>query len=213
MGEEVVGVMRPAAPGGRVAGDVIALNGTSSAGKSTIAVELQARLIARGKCWIILGIDDFLGKLPAAWVRYVDVGAHADEGVSFERIGGDIVFRAGPVGRAVFAGYRRSVAAVVRSGVNVIVDEVVLDEEAWTQWHSELRALDPFWVRVDCPIEVCERRERARADRLLGLARSQAPVVHRYPPYQFSVDTSTAPAAELADAVIAAHSARQRDDA
>ena len=196
-----------------MAGEVIALNGTSSAGKSTLAAEMQTQLVARDRCWIILGIDDFLGKLPAPWVRYVEAGAHADEGVSFERIDGDIVFRAGPIGRAVFAGYRRSVAAVVRSGVNVIVDEVVVDDEAWSQWDSELRALDPFWVRVDCPIDVCERRERARADRLPGLARSQATVVHRYPPYHFTVDTSTAPPAELAQAVIAAHSARREDDA
>jgi len=87
----------------------------------------------------------------------------------------------------------------------------VLDEEAWAQWDSELRALDPFWVRVDCPIEVCERRERRRADRLPGLARSQAAFVHRHPRYDFAVDTSTASPPELAQAVIAAHAARHDD--
>ena len=191
-----------------MAGEVIALNGTSSAGKTTLAVEMQAQLTARSTCWVILGIDDFLGKLPAPWVRYVEAGARADEGVSFERVDGAIVFRAGRVGRALLSGYRRSVAAVVRSGLNVIVDEVVLDDEAWAQWDSELEGLDPFWVRVDCPIEVCERREHARADRLPGLARSQADVVHRYPPYRFGVDTSSARPAELAAAVIAAHASR-----
>jgi chloramphenicol 3-O phosphotransferase len=191
-----------------MAGEVIALNGTSSAGKTTLAAEMQHQLITRSTCWVILGIDDFLGKLPAPWVGYRETGAHADEGVNFERVGDDIVFRAGPVGRAVLAGYRRAVAAVARSGVNVIVDEVVLDDEAWAQWDSELEGLDPFWVRVDCPIEVCERREHARADRLPGLARSQADVVHRYPPYRFGVDTSAARPAELAAAVIAAHASR-----
>jgi chloramphenicol 3-O phosphotransferase len=191
-----------------MAGEVIVLNGTSSAGKSTLAAEMQTQLVARSSCWVILGIDDFLGKLPAPWVRYREVGAHADEGVSFVRAGSDIVFRAGPVGRALLAGYRRAVAAVVRSGVNVIVDEVVLDEEAWAQWESELRGLDPFWVRVDCPIEVCEARERARSDRLPGLARSQATFVHRHPRYRVAVDTSTAPAPELAQAVLTAYTAR-----
>jgi chloramphenicol 3-O phosphotransferase len=191
-----------------VAGEVIVLNGVSSAGKSTLAAEMQTQLVARSSCWVILGIDDFLGKLPAPWVRYREPGAHADEGVSFVRVGDDIVFRAGPVGRALLTGYRRAVAAVVRSGVNVIVDEVVLDDEAWAQWESELSALDPFWVRVDCPIEVCEARERARSDRLPGLARSQATFVHRHPRYGAVVDTSTAPPAELAQTVIAAHTAR-----
>ena len=44
-------------------GEVIALNGTSSAGKSTLAAEMQTQLVARNRCWVILGIDDFLGKL------------------------------------------------------------------------------------------------------------------------------------------------------
>jgi chloramphenicol 3-O phosphotransferase len=191
------------------AGDVIVLNGTSTAGKSTLAAEMQRQLTARGRCWIILGIDDFLGKLPAPWVRYLDAGAHADEGVRFDRVGDDIVFRAGPVGRALLVGYRRSVAAVVRSGMNVIVDEVVLDEEAWTQWQVELGELDPFWVRVDCPMEVCEGRERDRPERLPGLARSQAPFVHRHPRYRLTVDSSTATPGELARVVIEAHLARE----
>jgi len=191
-----------------MAGEVIVLNGTSSAGKSPLAAEMQNQLVARRSCWVILGIDDFLGKLPAPWVRYREAGAHADEGVSFVRVGKDIVFRAGPVGRALLGGYRRSVAAVARSGVNVIVDEVVLDEEAWDQWESELRGLDPFWVRVDCPIDVCEERERARSGRLPGLARSQATFVHRHPRYRVAVDTSKASPAELAQAVLTAYSAR-----
>lgn len=65
--------------------------------------------------------------------------------------------------------------------MNVIVDEVVLDEEAWRQWEAELGDIDPFWVRVDCPMEVCEERERARPERLPGLARAQAPFVHATP--------------------------------
>ena len=42
-----------------MAGDVIVLNGTSTAGKSTLAAEMQAQLVAADSCWIILGIDDF----------------------------------------------------------------------------------------------------------------------------------------------------------
>ena len=66
---------------------VIVLNGTSSAGKSTLASALQARLAEAGECWIVMGIDDFLGKLPWAWVTYGDhVGEHADEGIAFEMV-------------------------------------------------------------------------------------------------------------------------------
>ena len=51
---------------------VIVLNGTSSAGKWMLASALQARLAEAGECWIVLGLDDFLGKLPWAWVTYGD---------------------------------------------------------------------------------------------------------------------------------------------
>ena len=191
-----------------MAGRAIVLNGTTSAGKSTLAAELQAQLAALGRCWIVLGIDDFLGKLPAAWVGYFDDGRHAGDGIRFERAGREVVLRAGPVGRALLTGYRNAVVAVVRSGVDVIVDEVVLDEEAWATWASGLDGIDAFWVRVDCPVDVCEQRERARGDRLTGQARSQARFVHRFPRYDLAVDTSASTPAELAATLIEAHGRR-----
>ena len=191
-----------------MSGQVIVLNGTTSAGKSTLAAELQAQLAALGRCWIVLGIDDFLGKLPAAWVGYFEAGQHADEGVRFERAGRVVTLRVGPMGRALLAGCRDAVVAVARRGVDVIVDEVVLDEDAWDQWAGGLADLDAFWVRVDCPVEVCEQRERARADRLTGQARSQAAFVHRHARYDLVVDTSSSTPADLAARVIEAHGQR-----
>jgi len=190
-------------------GRVIVLNGTTSAGKSTLAAALQAQLGALGRCWIVLGIDDFLGKLPAAWVGFFEHGAHADDGIRFERVGAEVTLHLGPVGRALLAGYRDAVAAVARRGMDVIVDEVVLDEDAWDQWAAGLTGLDAFWVRVDCPVEVCEQRERARGDRLTGQARSQSAFVHRFPRYDVAVDTSTGAPAELAALVIEAHARRR----
>ena len=49
---------------GMTQGAVILLNGTSSAGKTTLAAQLQADLATHGECWIVIGIDDYLGKLP-----------------------------------------------------------------------------------------------------------------------------------------------------
>jgi chloramphenicol 3-O phosphotransferase len=191
-----------------VTGSLIVLNGTSSAGKTTLARALQRQLAAAGRCWIILGIDDFLGKLPAPWLRYFEVGSQADDGLSFETVGGEVVFRAGPVGRALLSAYRRAVGVSAQSGMDVIVDEVVVDDESWDEWSSVLRGLDAMWVRVDCPPEVCEERARARGDRLPGLARSQARTVHRHPRYDLAVDTSTAPPDLLARAVLDAHVVR-----
>ena len=170
---------------------------------------MQHQLVARRSCWVILGIDDFLGKLPAPWVRYREAGDHAAEGVSFVRVGSDIVFLAGPVGRVRLGGYRRSVAAVVRSGVNVIVDEVVLDEEAWDQWESGLPGASiPSGSACRLPDRGVRGTGACPVGSAPGPRQSQSMFVHRHPHYGVAgSDTSKASPAELAQAVLAAYTA------
>jgi chloramphenicol 3-O phosphotransferase len=74
--------------------------------------------------------------------------------------------------------------------VDVLVDDVVLDEAAWRDWCEALDGITPIWVAVRCAPDVVERREAQRADRVAGLARSQAGEVHRFPPYAIEVDTT-----------------------
>ena len=171
---------------------MIVLNGTSSAGKSTLAQLLQDRFAAAGEPWIVVGVDDLFVKLPREWITIgAHVGVHGEDGIVFERIDGDIRRRIGPVGTQVLAAYRGMVAALARSGVNVIVDEVLLSEEDWRGWQAELAEFAVRWVRVDCALEVVETRERERGDRLVGLARSQYDIVHHHPAYDARIDTAT----------------------
>ena len=184
---------------------MIVLNGTSSAGKSTLASSLQARLADVGECWIVMGIDDFLGRLPWAWVTYGDhVGEHADEGIEFAMVDGEVECRVGPVGERVLVGYRGAVAAVARAGINVIVDEVLLSEDDWKAWQDQLDGLDVLWVAVTADLDVVEQRERDRNDRMIGLARSQHEVVHRHAVYDVRVDTALMDPAAAAAAILAA---------
>jgi chloramphenicol 3-O phosphotransferase len=188
-----------------VTGRVVVLNGTSSAGKSTLAAGLQARLTAAGECWFVIGIDDMFAKLPGPWVTYGEhIGAHADAGISFRFVDGGIERRIGPVGEQVMAGYRGWVASTARAGLGVIVDEVLLSEEDWAAWQGELADLDVLWVRVECALDVVEAREKARGDRPAGLARSQLDLVHRHPDYGVVVDTAVAGPDEAVELVLAA---------
>jgi chloramphenicol 3-O phosphotransferase len=183
---------------------VIVLNGTSSAGKSTLASVLQARLADVGECWIVMGLDDFLGKVPWAWVTYGDhVGEHADHGIAFVTVNGEVECRVGPIGERVLAGYRGAVAAVARAGINVIVDEVLLSEDDWKAWQDQLDGLEVLWVAVIPDLDVVEQRERDRSDRLIGLARSQHRVVHRHAVYDVRVDTALMDPATAAAAILA----------
>jgi chloramphenicol 3-O phosphotransferase len=186
-------------------GRVVVLNGTSSAGKSTLAAGLQARLTDGGACWFVIGIDDMFAKLPAQWVTYgPHVGAHADEGIAFRFVDGVIERRIGPVGEQVMAGYRGWVASTARAGLSVIVDEVLLSEDDWHGWQEALAGLDVLWVQVACGLEAVEARERTRGDRPIGLARSQIDLVHRHPDYGVVVDTASFGPDDSVDLVLAA---------
>ena len=107
---------------------------------------------------MVVALDDFFAKVPFAWVRLgKHVGTHAEEGIAFEMIDGEIERRIGPIGQSVIAGYQGAVGALARAGLNVIVDEVLLSEHDWDVWQRELRGLDVLWVALDLDLELVER--------------------------------------------------------
>ncbi len=191
-------------------GNLIVLNGPSSAGKSTLAVALQQQFAAAGECWFVYGMDDYFAKVPFDWVAAgKHRGPHAEEGVVLEVVDGEFGLRLGPIGQRVLYAWRGAVGAAVRAGLNVIADEVVLTEEDWQGWQSELDGLDAHWVRVQIDLDVLDERERARPEaRLPGHARSQHAVVHRHPTDDAEVDTGVLDPDAAAAAVIADWRAR-----
>jgi chloramphenicol 3-O-phosphotransferase len=168
---------------------LILLNGTSSAGKSSILTHLQ-RLIA-APC-LNAGIDTFLFMLPERYLQpplWNEVLGEAE--------------RAGAVGQVLFSGMHHSLAALVQRGNTVIADHVLVDP-AWTAECAALFAdLPAYLIGVYCPLEVVEQRERDRGDRTLGQARRQFARVHMHATYDFSVDTSLADAESCAKAIAA----------
>lgn len=152
---------------------------------------------------MVIGIDDYLAKVPGPWARYLDhVGARADDGIGFERVGDHVSLRCGPAGRRVLAAYRAAVSAVARSGINVIVDEVLLEDDGWQKWERQLEGLDVTWVSVDCEPALREERERQRGDRMIGISRAVAAIVHRKVVYDAAVDTSAADPVACAEAIV-----------
>jgi chloramphenicol 3-O phosphotransferase len=170
---------------------VVILNGTSSSGKTTIATAFRDQRAAVGDFWLLTGIDDFLSKIPYAWKSAgPDRGPFAAEGIRFE-IAQEEPVRVGSVGRQVLRAYQAGVAAAAHVGLNVIVDEVVIDRTSWDDWTDALAGLDVVWVGIRCSAEVAEERNRARGDRFAGLARAQTATVHRDAGYDFEIDTTT----------------------
>jgi chloramphenicol 3-O phosphotransferase len=158
-------------------GHLLALNGGSSAGKTTLARKLQSSFDGP---WLLLGIDQLMWALPAEMVgdeRGIQiVDGEIQRGAEFMRL---------------YTGFRRAIASLVSSGIDVILDEVLLDgSEDQSRWDEALGDLPVCWVAVHCDAETTTMREQERGDRPPGIARKQAASVHRGVRYDIELDTS-----------------------
>ena len=142
---------------------IIILNGTSSAGKSSLARTFQAQSEHQ---WVRLSIDDCFRAFPA--------GANLNT-VPYERL------------RRVFY---QNIALWASEGFDLIVDTVFEEPGCLCK---ALRLLQPYqvWlVGLHCPLDELERREAVRGNRPLGLARSQFQTVHSYCGYDLELNLS-----------------------
>ena len=95
-------------------GSVIALNGASSSGKTTIAKALQAVL---PESHLHLSLDAFLHQLPAPVLA-------------------DAALLAGQLPQ-LLAGFNASCAAIARAGNNIVVDTVLhRSQRGWFRWQG-----------------------------------------------------------------------------
>jgi chloramphenicol 3-O phosphotransferase len=134
-----------AAPTGRV----IVLNGTSSAGKTSLARALQDRL---DEWWLLFGIDTLITAMP--WRMFGTADGHTI------RPDGSIV--TGPGWRRAHDRWRASIGTLVRSGANVLLDEVFLEgAKDQARWRDTLGGVGVTWVGVRCDVEVAAAREEA----------------------------------------------------
>jgi chloramphenicol 3-O phosphotransferase len=96
------------------------------------------------------------------------------------------------------------IAATVRAGAPVVVDDVFLGAaESQQRWRAALAGLPVAWVGVHCDPAVAGRREASRGDREPGMAVRQATEVHRGVGYDVEVDTTRTSAADCARTVVA----------
>ncbi|MEM1230872.1 MAG: AAA family ATPase, partial [Pseudomonadota bacterium] len=148
---------------------VIFLNGCTSAGKSSLARALQAALPTP---YLLTGIDDAFAMIPMRYHKH-------PEGFRFVRDDEGLVQLAfGDVGWQTLHAHQIAAAAMAHSGVNLILDEVVLNEALRSEWLRLLEGLPVHYVGVHCELAELERREQARGDRMLGQARGQFGHVH-----------------------------------
>lgn len=180
-------------------GHIILLNGTSSAGKSTLAKALQTLL---AEPYLHIGIDTMVFALPKRYLypplwqevfKYTWPPKGSDA---------DLIIEPGPLGYQLVSGLHHTIAALAQTGNNVIVDHVLLDPQWVRECATVLGHLPALFVGVYCPLEVVEQRERDRQDRTLGQARAQFHKVHAHGLYDVTVDTSQATTEACAETIL-----------
>lgn len=163
---------------------VIILNGTTSAGKTSLARALQD---VASRPLLHVRMDDFLTMQPRRLDNHPDGFVFAGvEGVEPP----EVSIKTGPYGAKLISGMRQAVAAMADSGLDMIVDDVWLREGAEQADYIRLLSKHQvFFVGVSAPLAILEQRELARGDRDIGQARWQQGRVHIGATYDLEIDT------------------------
>lgn len=184
--------------------DAIFLNGSSSAGKTSITRELQAQLPAP---YMRFGCDDAFEGSPLSLHNHPD-------GYEFRpQANGELLLHIGAEGRKVFRAWRAMLRAGLDQGLRMVIDEVLLEPADLTAWIEALAGRDVFFVGVRCGLEELQRRELARGDRGHGQALWQHERVHAHGLYDLEVDTTATTPAACAAAIVAGLEGRARPTA
>ena len=141
-------------------GKIIFINGVSSSGKSSLAVELQKRL---AEDYLHLQLDAFIEMMP-----------RTDDLKMFMRM---------------VSGMNRSIAVMAEERNNLIVDHVLIDKTWMDQCLELLGGRYVLFIGLHCPLEELERRERKRDSRRQGFARAQIENIHKGKIYDIELDT------------------------
>lgn len=164
-------------------GRIILLNGTSSAGKSTLAAELRKKLEPQ--------------------FHYYASDQLADAG--FRPLEKNVRFK---YREAFFDGFHNSIVSFAGAGLDLLVEHIV----EFQSWADSLTALlspfDVFWVGVHAPLIEIEQRERLRGNRQIGEGAYHLKT-HTFCKYDVEVDT-TQPLGDSVDAILTAWRGRSR---
>jgi chloramphenicol 3-O phosphotransferase len=188
------------------AGNIIFLNGSSSAGKTTIAMMLQQIL---DEPYQHIALDQFRDGLPGRFrgLNSPDgaPGARGLNVVPIQREGQLVTqIRFGDHGEQVLCGMRRAIAAFARAGNHVIVDDLLFKPEYLEDYAVALEGIDAWLIGVRCEIDEVNRREARRSGRFPGTATSHFHEIHAHgAAYDLEVDTSHTTPRVCAERIVA----------
>ncbi len=193
-------------------GTVLILNGPSSSGKTSIQKALQKK----ASCLFLrIGMDSFFDELlPELDISCLGEAKQLDQetplgeyirGVTFEQDANGIstvLLQIGPAGDRVMKGMHRSIAAYAQAGNHLIVDYILYKDEYLDDLITSLKGQKVYWIGVFAPLDIIEKREKARGTSPVGHARSHYHSCHQNVPYDLELNTAESTPEELADEIL-----------
>jgi chloramphenicol 3-O phosphotransferase len=191
-------------------GTIIFLNGTSSSGKTTLALALQEIL---PEPYLHIALDQFRDGMPAKYR-----GLNSPEGTPgamglnvvpvMNDAGAYTDIQFGSMGCRMLKGMRRAIACMARTGNNIIIDDIIMNDDFLHDYLDALEELNVVFVGIRCPIEVIMERRRNTwentppagdpiPDPILRWQRE----VHIPGIYDLEIDTSTMSPEDCADLI------------
>ena len=183
------------------AGVIIFLNGTSSAGKTTLAYALQDKLASS---YQHVALDQFRDGLPGKF-RGLNAPAGTDGARGLNVVpseGRTTKIEFGATGIILLRGMRRAIAAMADAGNNIIIDDIILHEDFLQDYLQVFADLQVYFVGVYCPLSVVNERELRRPGRFPGTAAGHLETCHAHKIYDVEVDTAVQSVDDCSEKVI-----------
>jgi chloramphenicol 3-O phosphotransferase len=157
----------------------IVLNGTSSAGKTSIAKAIQRQAPTPV---IHAQADTFFGMFD--WPAIVtDEQKKECFSVCVENFHANL--------------------CILATNPFLLVVDHVFEQHAWFEaCQKALQHKNTYFIGIHCPLAILEERELARGDRGIGIAKGQFDSVHLHKPYSLELDSSVATPDECASAIL-----------
>ena len=168
---------------------LIFLNGPSSSGKTSLAINIQDQL---PDYYLYFGIDAFIEMMPAR-ANCLN-GTSECDGFYWKNVAlpngetGKLVM-SGDYGRKIAESFHIAVKTLLECGNNLIVDNVIDGNREMLAWKDLLSEFDCCYVGVFCSLDTLIEREKARESRALGSAAEQYFRTHEGIEYDITVDT------------------------
>lgn len=167
------------------------MNGTSSSGKTSIAMEMKNQ----GEIpFHHLSVDQFAQN----YEQFID-NTYPDMKPTREleaHVMTDILFD--PISSLYYA----TIKLFSEMGLNVIVDTVISNDKWFNGFYDLLLDYPILFVGVHCSKEELTRREQSRGDRAIGLAHSQFDYIYSYDEYDLEVNTEELSSAACAEKIL-----------